>query len=118
VRAAAKVVGVHEDSAYTWLRYAGLSMQRATPRKYSDELKAEFLRLVAERQIISTVARELGIHRPRRTRGRAKQGYPRARHARWSRARDEFLRLRPPMCSGLSGSVALIGRSSVRRLSG
>lgn len=32
------------------------SMQRATPRKYSDELKAEFLRLVVERQIISTVA--------------------------------------------------------------
>lgn len=41
VRAAAKTVGVHEDAAYTWLRQAGLSMQRATPRKYSERDKAE-----------------------------------------------------------------------------
>ena len=54
----------HEDACYTWFRQAGLSMQQATPRKYSDELKADFLRLMTERQIISTVARELGIHQP------------------------------------------------------
>ena len=42
VRAAAKAVGVHEDACYTWLLQAGLSIQRATPRKYSDEVTAEF----------------------------------------------------------------------------
>ena len=35
-------------------------MKRAAPRIYSPELKTEFLRLVLERQIISTVAVELG----------------------------------------------------------
>lgn len=39
-------------------------MARAAPRTYLAELKAEFLRLVREREIISTVAHELGIHRP------------------------------------------------------
>ena len=58
VRAAARAVGVHEDAGYNWLRKTGLTMQRATPRVYPAELKAEFLRLVRERQIISTVARE------------------------------------------------------------
>jgi IS30 family transposase len=63
VRAAAKAVGVHEDAAYTWLRQAGLSMQRATPRKYSEADKAEFFRLLALRPNVSAVARELGFTR-------------------------------------------------------
>ncbi|MGW4859642.1 transposase [Kocuria palustris] len=64
VRAAARAVGVHENAGYNWLRKTGLTMHRATPRIYPPELKEEFLRLVRERQIISTVAHELGIHRP------------------------------------------------------
>lgn len=54
VRAAARAVDVHEDAGYTWARKAGLSMRRAEPRQYSADLKAEFLKLVRERQIIST----------------------------------------------------------------
>lgn len=64
VRAAARAAGVHEDAGYNWLRKAGLTMQRAAPRVYPPELKEQFLRLVRERQIISTIALELGIPRP------------------------------------------------------
>lgn len=39
-------------------------MARAALRTYPAELKAEFLWLVRERQIISTVVHEFGIHRP------------------------------------------------------
>jgi hypothetical protein len=53
----------HENAGYNWLRKTGLTMARAAPRTYPAELKAEFLRLVREREIISTVAHELGIHR-------------------------------------------------------
>jgi transposase-like protein len=64
VCAAARAVGVHEDVGYNWLWKTGLTMARAAPRTYPAELKAEFLRLVRERDIISTVAHDLGIHRP------------------------------------------------------
>jgi len=94
VRAAAKAVGVHEDACYTWLRQAGLSMQRATPRKYSDEVKGEFLRLVTERQIISTVARELGIHPPTAYSWARKAGISTSEARKVVPRRDEFLRLR------------------------
>jgi transposase-like protein len=56
VRAAARSAGVNENAGYNWLRKTGLTMQRAAPRVYPAELKAEFLRLARERQIISTVA--------------------------------------------------------------
>ena len=42
VRAAARAVGVHQDAGYHWLRNSGLTMQRATPRTYAPEDKAEF----------------------------------------------------------------------------
>ncbi|WP_410677307.1 transposase, partial [Amycolatopsis sp. cmx-4-68] len=32
VRAAATAAGVHPEAAYTWLRQAGMSMRRASPR--------------------------------------------------------------------------------------
>lgn len=48
VRATARAVGVHEDAGYNWLRKTGLTMQRATPRVYSAELKANFLPLALE----------------------------------------------------------------------
>jgi transposase-like protein len=60
VRAAARAAGVDENAGYNWLRRTGLTMQRAAPRTYPAELKAEFFRLARERQIISTVACELG----------------------------------------------------------
>jgi transposase-like protein len=65
VRAAARALGVNENAGYNWLRKTGLTMKRAAPRIYPPELKTEFLRLVSERQIISSVAVELGIQRSR-----------------------------------------------------
>ncbi|MEV6527303.1 helix-turn-helix domain-containing protein [Longispora sp. NPDC051575] len=63
VRAAAVAVGVHPDAAYTWLRQAGLTTRRETPRVYSEAEKARFFRLLAERGNVSAVARELGFTR-------------------------------------------------------
>ena len=57
VRAAARAVGVHQDAGYNWLRNSGLTMQRATPRTYSPEDKAEFLRRLAHNPNVSAVAR-------------------------------------------------------------
>lgn len=94
VRAAARAVGVHEDAGYNWLRNTGLTMQRATPRVYAAELKAEFLRLVRERQIISTVARELGIHRPTAYAWARKAGISTSEARKVNPRREEFLRLR------------------------
>lgn len=59
--AAAASAGVHPDAGYTWLRQAGLSMRRASPRMYSAEEKAEFFALLAVRGNVSAVARELGF---------------------------------------------------------
>ena len=94
VRAAARAVDVHEDAGYTWARKAGLSMQRAAPRQYSADLKAEFLKLVRERQIISTVARELGIHKPTAYAWARKAGISTSEARRVNPRREEFLRLR------------------------
>lgn len=63
VRAAATAAGVHPAAAYTWLRQAGLTMQRASPRRYSAEEKAEFFRLVAIHQNVAKVADMLGFTR-------------------------------------------------------
>ena len=103
VRASARAVGVHEDAGYNWLRKTGLTMQRATPRVYPPELKAEFLRLVRERQIISTVARDLGIHRPTAYAWARKAGVSTGPARRVNRRREEFLRLR---ATGLSRAEA------------
>lgn len=94
VRAAALAVGVHENAGYNWLRNTGLTMQRAAPRVYSPELKEQFLRLVHERQIISTVARELGIHRPTAYAWARKAGISTSAARRVNPRREEFLRLR------------------------
>jgi IS30 family transposase len=94
VRAAAKAVGIPENAGYNWLRHTGLTMQRATPRVYSAELKAEFLRLVRERQIISTVARELGIARPTAYAWARKAGICTSEARKVNPRREEFLRLR------------------------
>ncbi|MGW4369734.1 transposase [Nocardia takedensis] len=94
VRAAARAVSIPENAGYNWLNRTGLTMQRTTPRVYSAELKAEFLRLVRERQIISTVARELGIHRPTAYAWARKAGISTSEARKVNPRREEFLRLR------------------------
>ncbi|MDJ0441096.1 IS30 family transposase [Rhodococcus qingshengii] len=94
VRAAARAVGVHENAGYNWLRKTGLTMARAAPRTYPAELKAEFLRLVREREIISTVAHELGIHRPTAYAWARKAGISTSEARKVNPRREEFLRLR------------------------
>jgi len=94
VRAAARAVGVNENAGYNRLRKTGLTMKRVAPRVYSPELKTEFLRLVRERQIISTVAVELGIHRPTESAWARKAGISTSEARRVNPRRDEFLRLR------------------------
>ena len=94
VRAAARAVGVPEDAGYNWLRNSGLTMQRAAPRRYTAEEKVEFLRLVAQRQVISTVAVELGIHRPTAYAWARKAGIFTSEARKVNPRREEFLRLR------------------------
>ncbi|WP_419722151.1 IS30 family transposase [Rhodococcus globerulus] len=69
-------------------------MARAAPRTYPAELKAEFLRLVREREIISTVAHELGIHRPTAYAWARKAGISTSEARKVNPRREEFLRLR------------------------
>ncbi|WP_257013653.1 helix-turn-helix domain-containing protein [Rhodococcus sp. ACPA4] len=94
VRAAARAVGVHENAGYNWLRKTGLTMVRAAPRTYPAELKSEFLRLVREREIISTVAHELGIHPPTAYAWARKAGISTSEARKVNPRREEFLRLR------------------------
>ena len=103
VRAAARAAGVNENAGYNWLRKTGLTMERAAPRIYPPELKTEFLRLVVERQIISAVAVELGIHRPTAYAWARKAGISTSEARRVNLRRDEFLRLR---ASGLTRAQA------------
>ena len=63
IRAAAIKVGVSPSIGYKWVKKAGLSAERATPRVYSAEEKAEFFRLLAEQGNVSAVARQLGFVR-------------------------------------------------------
>lgn len=94
VRAAAKAAGVHPNAAYSWLRNAGLTMQRAAPRKYTTQEKAAFLRLAAERMNISTAARDAGIHRPTAYAWARKAGLFTSEARKVNPRREEFLRLR------------------------
>jgi transposase, IS30 family len=94
VRAAAEAAGVHQDAAYTWLRQAGLSMQRATPRKYTEQDKAEFFRRLALNPNVSAVARELGFTRVTCYAWAYKAGVRTGEARKVNPRRDEFLRLR------------------------
>ena len=94
VRAAAKAAGVHEGAAYTWLRQAGLSMQRATPRKYTQHDKAEFFRRLALNPNVSAVARELGFTRVTCYAWAYKAGIRTSEARKVNPRRAEFLRLR------------------------
>lgn len=94
VRAAASAAGVSEDAAYRWLRQAGLSMQLATPRKFSEEDKAEFFRRLAENPNVSAVARQLGITRVTCYSWAYKAGIRTSEARRVNPRGEEFLRLR------------------------
>jgi IS30 family transposase len=94
VRAAATAAGVHEGAAYTWLRQAGLSMQRATPRKYTEQDKAEFFGRLALNPNVSAVARELGFTRVTCYAWAYKAGIRTSEARKVNPRREEFLRLR------------------------
>ena len=106
VRAAAEAAGVHPEAAYSWVRQAGLTMQRTAPRKYSAAQKADFLRVATERMNISAAARELGIHRPTAYAWARKAGLFTTEARKVSPRRDEFLRLR---VGGLTRGEAAAG---------
>ncbi len=103
VRAAAAAAGVHESAAYTWLRNAGLSMQRATPRVYSAQEKAEFFRQLAVNPNVSAVAREMGFPRVTCYAWAHKAGIFTSEARKVNSRREEFLRLR---AAGLTRSQA------------
>ena len=103
VRAAAAAAGVHEDAAYRWLRQAGLSMNRATPRSYSEQDKAEFFRRLALNPNVSAVARELGFTRVTCYAWAYKAGIRTSEARRTNPRREQFLRLR---ASGLTRAQA------------
>lgn len=94
VRAAAEAAGVHPEAAYTWLRSAGLTVRRATPRKYTDADKAAFFALLAERKNVSAVAKELGFTRVTCYAWAHKAGVFTSQNPAVSARREQFLRLR------------------------
>jgi IS30 family transposase len=94
VRAAARAVGVHQDAGYNWLRNSGLTMQRATPRTYAPEDKAEFFRRLADNPNVSAVARELGFTRITCYSWAYKAGIRTSEARKVNPRREGFLRLR------------------------
>lgn len=103
IRAAADAVGVNREAAYSWVRAAGLSMRRSAPRVYTAEEKAEFFRLLEERQNVSAVARELGFTRVTCYKWAHKAGIFTSEARRVNPRRERFLQLRR---EGLSRSEA------------
>ena len=103
VKAAAEASGVHPGAAYTWLRQAGLSVRRSSPRVYSAEEKAEFFRRLAQRPNVSAVARELGFPRVTCYQWAHRAGIFTSEARRVNARREEFLRLR---AAGLTRSEA------------
>lgn len=112
IRAAARAAGVHEDAAYSWVRAAGLTMGRPTARAYTEEDKAEFFRLLEQRQNVSAVARELGFNRVTCYSWAHKAGMFTSEARRVNPRREKFLQLR---ADGLSRSeAAAIVRADAR----
>jgi len=92
IRGAAIEVGVSPDVGYRWVKRAGLSAQRATPRVYTDGDKAEFFGLLAEQGNVSAVARQLGFVRVTCYKWAHQAGIFTGRSV--DAQRDEFLKLR------------------------
>jgi IS30 family transposase len=94
VRKAAKSAGVGEGAAYTWLRKSGLSMQRNTPRIYTDQEKAEFFRRLAANPNVSVVAKEMGFPRVTCYAWAHKAGIFTSAARKVNPRKEEFMRLR------------------------
>lgn len=63
MRAASRQVGASPDAGYRWVKQAGLSVRRATPRAYTTAEKEEFFRRLEATPNVSAVARSLGFNR-------------------------------------------------------
>ena len=61
IRAAAIAVGVPPHTGYQWVKQAGLSTSRSSPRKYSDEFKQDAVALVRQGATQREVGRDLGV---------------------------------------------------------
>ena len=103
IRAAARSAGVSEHAGYRWVRAAGLSMFRATPRDYSAEEKEEFFRRLALNPNVSAVAKEMGFPRVTCYVWAHKVGIFTSEARKTNPRREEFLRLR---AAGLSRAEA------------
>ncbi|MFD7003511.1 helix-turn-helix domain-containing protein [Streptomyces mirabilis] len=93
VSAAAAAVGVNVNTAYGWVRRAGISL-RSTPRICTDRNKADFLRLLTEHGNVSAAARELGFNRVTCYKWAHKAGIFTSEARKVNPRREEFLRLR------------------------
>ena len=115
VRAAARKVGVQRGAVYRWLRKAGLSMFRGTPRVYTDAEKAEFFRRLEARRT-SRWWLEAGVH-PGDPLCLGTQGGIFTSEARKVNPRsEEFFRLRGPGLSRAEARSGEGGRSLRDRL--
>jgi transposase-like protein len=94
IRAAAKAAGVHEQAAYSWVRAAGLTTGRRTPRVYTADEKAEFFRRLEENPNVSAVARELGFTRVTCYKWAHQAGIFTSEARRVNPRREKFLQLR------------------------
>lgn len=94
IRAAARGAGVHEQAAYSWVRTAGLTTGRPTPRIYTAEEKAEFFRRLKENPNVSAVARELGLTRVTCYKWAHQAGIFTSEARRVNPRREKFLQLR------------------------
>ena len=94
VMAAARSAGVSEHAAYRWVRAAGLSMFRATPREYTAQEKEEFFRRLALTPNVSAVAKEMGFPRVTCYAWAHKTGIFTGEARKTNPRREEFRRLR------------------------
>lgn len=94
IRAAAQAAGVHEQAAYSWVRAAGLTTGRKTPRIYTAAEKAEFFRRLEDNPNVSAVARELGFTRVTCYKWAHQAGIFTSEARRVNPRREKFLQLR------------------------
>jgi hypothetical protein len=94
IRAAAQVAGVHEQAAYSWVRAAGLTTGRKSPRIYTAEEKAEFFRRLEDNPNVSAVSRELGFTRVTCYKWAHQAGIFTSEARRVNPRRERFLQLR------------------------
>ena len=94
IRAAASIAGVHEQAAYSWVRAAGLTTGRRSPRVYTADEKADFFRRLKDNPNVSAIARELGFTRVTCYQWAHKAGIFTSESRRVNPRRERFLQLR------------------------